>query len=238
MGKGNYWPIDGNSKDFEMVYVDLGVEDYDELQADLVERLLEDGLSVETDDYDWEVDGEPDVTKSELDRMMMYEVSDLAQMNYDDFIADLSRHLPDSFYAVDRTERGYYDYERIVLQNGLFEIRLADNEWSLAVIVTIRHDDYHPTGHPKFAEFWLSKVASKFFDSLKREGYRVYVRSGAWTSSPYMLTKPTRYVCLNCFYETDEASKDNYNICPRCEFARFTDRQAIVKPENLIEVPA
>ena len=101
---------------------------------------------------------------------------DLYDMEHEDLIQGIRNCLPKSFYSM----RDFYVWkngrdERVIFRNKLYEVVLADNEWSIAVCFYVREDA------PAFALGNITKVSERFFKKLG-ESYDLYFRDGAWMS--------------------------------------------------------
>lgn len=133
------------------------------------------------------VDTNPEYPK-DIDDKGYYTLPDGERSNYwdecsdasDDFREYLMSCLPESFHKPQKRE--WIDSDQLILaENELYYILLADNETRKAVIVAEKDDA------PGFAAYWLPRVAYQIFDQIA-ECYPVSVRTGPWTSSPYLPT--------------------------------------------------
>lgn len=102
--------------------------------------------------------------------------------------AALLKGLPGSFYKADHW--GEHD-EFILAHNNLIELRKADNEWSEAIILRVRQTDEDGRWRG-LAVRALEELSKKFFPYLKRQGYKLYVRDGAWQSTEWKPGNETR----------------------------------------------
>ena len=104
---------------------------------------------------------------------------------YEMLVDDIHSLLPKSFTSPTpgSWSRGK---GQLVFYNGLFEVRIGDNETSLAVGVLVPETDH--TGTNALAVSKLPPLANKLFDGLYKMGYELYVRSGPWTSGCYQPT--------------------------------------------------
>lgn len=106
-----------------------------------------------------------------------------AYQNLKRSIAELA---PRSFWeALYFDSAGYGRDEWVLLANNLLEIRLADNEWSTAVIVRPAAYVLEYSELIGLAYRHLPNVARKLFAGLHRRGYELYSRSGPWISVRY-----------------------------------------------------
>jgi hypothetical protein len=105
------------------------------------------------------------------------------EVGYDDFKEqleiDILEALPKSFKAVQKWIGERY----IVAQNGVTDVYLADNQWSLALVIHPRFCDYFPN-HRYLAIRHLSPIYKRIVEKLKEYNYELSVRTSAWTSAP------------------------------------------------------
>lgn len=104
---------------------------------------------------------------------------------WDDFIENLSSILPKSFESnIKNSKLPSWDRDTLCLaQSGMYNLVLADNETSIAVVLAVREDA------PNFAASKLEKTSNLIFDKLS-DMYDLRERCGAWMSSPYKRTVP------------------------------------------------
>jgi hypothetical protein len=95
-----------------------------------------------------------------------------------EYIIDL---LPKCFKWLSYETRYNSEGVQLGLSNS-YEVYLADNEWSYALVIyNIPSIDDRILG---FANINLKRTAKKLFDKLN-ESYDLYVRCGPWTSGKY-----------------------------------------------------
>lgn len=120
---------------------------------------------------------------NDIDYRMVYVEYDNVHTSFRELENTLLAISPKSFYKVfDWIGQG----EFVVCKNGLLEIRIADEDCYTAVIVRPRWDviEYYPSDL-NLAYHHLDGVADKLFRKLCEDGYKLNVRTGAWTSSEY-----------------------------------------------------
>ena len=88
-----------------------------------------------------------------------------------------------SFKPVDRRDNSMYGRYwdcKIKLENKLFRIGIADNEWSYAVYIELNDEyDYKNLAGTNYAKYII--FITQFFYNT---GLEVYLRNGAWMSTP------------------------------------------------------
>jgi hypothetical protein len=128
------------------------------------------------------IDGEADEGKF-LKDMSHNDFSDyeydefLSRMYYEDFISDFVYLMTKKFKSFSETGEEY----GVILQNDLFEIEIEDNQWSYAVKLIQKEDDYddHLVGLQK-------KHYQNYLDGMKNVLLELFPSIGcygcAWTS--------------------------------------------------------
>lgn len=101
------------------------------------------------------------------------------QMRYDDFVSEVRDALPASFSKDDRW-RGRDGF--VAASNGLIDVVIADNQWSLAIALIPKHEPGE--GCYNLAVRHLDLFADKVFKELSLQ-WNIFIRNGAWMSSPY-----------------------------------------------------
>ena len=128
------------------------------------------------------IDGEADDGKFlgeiEYNEFSDYEYDEfISRMYYEDFISEFIYLFNKKFNSFSETGKNY----GVILENELFEIEVEDNEWSYAVKLIQKEDDYdnHLEGlQKKHYENYLNgikMVLLELFPSIGRY-------TGAWTS--------------------------------------------------------
>ena len=64
---------------------------------------------------------------------------DTSQMYYDDFIGNFTCMMEEKFKSLETTNEDY----GVIMKNNLFEIEVEDNEWSYAIKLIQKEDDYY-----------------------------------------------------------------------------------------------
>ena len=104
------------------------------------------------------------------------------QALYDSWVQQLQDDvwnlLPKSFGREEKWELSEY----ILASNNLLTVRIADNEWSKAIIVRPPLKDGVPLG---LAYHHMPVLARRIFVGLAGKGYDLYKRTGPWTSEKY-----------------------------------------------------
>ena len=115
----------------------------------------------------------------------------LLQDNYNDFKENLIGAIQTMFPSFDKPSKDNWEGNEdfILLENQLMQVKLIDNESSIAVVLQVKEFwDYH-TKYKNLANHLLPNMAKKLFDELSSGyGYKLRVRSCAWTSRPYIPT--------------------------------------------------
>lgn len=102
--------------------------------------------------------------------------SDLSQLNYNDFILEFKSMMKKKFKSFVSTGDDY----GTIMENNLFEIEVEDNEWSYAVKLIQKEDDYdnHLEGlQKKHYNNYLNGIKNILLDMFGTIG----CYSGAWT---------------------------------------------------------
>lgn len=121
-------------------------------------------------------------------------------MWYEDLKGNIRFLLPKSFN--DPTDKHLdNDVSIIISENKLFKVCLADNEYSIAVIIIVNEDS------PAFAEANIDKVFDKLAYDLW-EMYEVRTRCGAWTSGEYF---PNKFKKVSV-YDNGGKTADRYTV--------------------------
>ena len=140
------------------------------------------------------IDGEADEGKF-LGELSHNDFSDyeydefLSRIYYEDFISDFIYFMTKKFKSFTKTGDEY----GVILQNDLFEIEIEDNQWSYAVKLIQKEDDYdnHLEGlqkkHYKNYLNGMKNVLLELFPTIGSYG-------GAWTSGR-ITREDARIVC-------------------------------------------
>lgn len=119
---------------------------------------------------------------------------------YEDLKESIKYFLPKSF--IDPTNKKWDSNDTIIIsENKLFKVCLADNDYSIAVILMVNEDA------PSFAEANIDKVFDKIAYGLW-ELYEVRIRCGAWTSGDYF---PNKYKRVSV-YDNGGKTADRYTV--------------------------
>lgn len=172
MGRGNVC-VTGKSEclyyisndDFQVYY-----RDHDPCDCKLAGELCVEDLS----SGEWEYD---DIgSEMELDAII------------DDVTHDFCEKFP-SFINVYGEERfirngiGGSDCNRVIVENGLFNLCLADNEWSVAIAL-IQKEAPYGYSYDGLQSRHFDKLKNGLLECLLDHLPRVYVRNGPWMSYP------------------------------------------------------
>lgn len=99
---------------------------------------------------------------------------ELAQQYYEEFVNELIKHIRNEFQSFERT----YDLYGTILENGLFEIAIEDNEWSYAVKLLQKTADSSVEG-------LQARHSSQYLERMKRVLLEMFPEvgtySGPWT---------------------------------------------------------
>lgn len=129
-------------------------------------------------------------------RMVYVTLNNDSDFEYEGFKECLLSLLPPSFYdgltkIQDWHVSGFRTLKRptdwadcafLLSANRLFDLGIADNEYSVAVFLVVRDDA------PAFAASKLDAAADRLFDELNKY-YRLRVRADAWCSGEYIPSK-------------------------------------------------
>ena len=154
MGRGNICPSTINSR---VLYVDY------------------DNLNLYTNKYDSEdIIAQGDVPIGDT----TYEYDDiLSQMQFDDFKDEFVRGMLQRYKSFTETNE-----DNIILENNLFTVSLEDNEWSVAVILEPKEQDYYTKGNYEMMQTRLVDTYYKGMQQLLLEQFEeIGVYGGPWT---------------------------------------------------------
>lgn len=119
---------------------------------------------------------------------------------YEDLKENIKSLLPKSF--TDPTGRRWFNNDTIIIsENKLFKVCLADNDYSVAVILMVNEDA------PSFAGSKIDSIFDKLVYNLW-EFYEVRIRCGAWTSGEYF---PSKFKKVSV-YDNGGKTVDRYTV--------------------------
>lgn len=103
----------------------------------------------------------------------------LSLFNYENFINALTSKIEDRFKSFCSTGKNY----GVILENNLFQIEIEDNEWSYAVKLLQKEQDYYSDG---FLEGLQARHYKEYLDGLQEVLFDLFpsigTYAGAWTS--------------------------------------------------------
>lgn len=104
------------------------------------------------------------------------------EIECEDFVQMLEEEilnvLPKSYFP----EQRYVGDRYVIAQNDVTSIYLADNQYSLALVIHPRFSDYFPT-HRFLAVRHLEGTMNKIKTRLKELNYQLSIRTSSWTSA-------------------------------------------------------
>lgn len=100
----------------------------------------------------------------------------LSMLRYEDFVSNFVCMIKQKFSSFFRHDRDY----GTILENGLFKIKIVDNEWSYAIMLIQKDDDYGNLTNlqSKHYKNYLDGIKTILLDLFPSIGYY----TGAWTS--------------------------------------------------------
>lgn len=137
----------------------------------------------------------PDSIECDIDMYMWYE----------DLKENIKSLLSKSFIASNNKKWDSND-NIIISENKLFKVCLADNDYSVAVILMVNEDA------PSFTESNIDKIFDKLAYDLW-EMYEVRIRCSAWTSDEYF---PSKFKKVSV-YDNGGKTVDRYTVSIRGE---------------------
>lgn len=121
-------------------------------------------------------------------------------MWYEDLKANIILSLPKSFKAP-RNKKWGIDDNIIIAENGLYDVLLADNEHSIALVLMVNDNEL------SFAGSKMDSIFDKLLYKLW-EMYSLSFRSTAWTSSEYF---PDKFKKVSV-YDNGGKTVDRYTV--------------------------
>jgi len=101
---------------------------------------------------------------------------------YEDLMETIHGILPPSFYEPCSELKRRSGME-IVATNHLLDVCLADNEWSLAVIIAAKENDRYEIN--PLAGHHLELLEKRLFNGLHKNGFHLRLRTGPWTTTSF-----------------------------------------------------
>ena len=119
-----------------------------------------------------------------IDQSDIYPDHDYDIYYFQNFLIGALTHLPKSFNRI-YPDSQWRDNNQLVAQNKLFDLLIADNEWSIAVCLAVidMPSDYwreHASIIP-LARQNMDRTFESFVRKLNQQ-YKIYFRTSAWTS--------------------------------------------------------
>lgn len=103
----------------------------------------------------------------------------ISQENYNDFKNELVCRMTKRYKSMTAKDRWLGRSQHAICSNALFHVALEDNEWSVAVELIATSD-----GSPNLQKRHISSYAKSLRNILLDMFPEIYIRTGAWTSSP------------------------------------------------------